>query len=87
MEGKERRLDIGTKVTYAILIFTITFVLGLFGNSIWNIAWGADKKSNDACNKISSIERYIESQEKINAQLAEILNKQDDRIRCLERKQ
>jgi hypothetical protein len=84
-DGKERRLDIGTKVTYAILIFTITFVLGIFGNAIWSVAWGADKKCNDACSEISSIKRFIESQITINAQLTELLNRQDNRIRDIEK--
>ena len=86
MEGKERRVDVGTKITIAILIFTVTLILGLFVNAVWSVAWGADKKGNEACAEISSIKRYIESQTSINAQLTAMLDRHDNRIRTLETK-
>ena len=83
-EGRERRVDIGTKVTIAILIFCITTILGLFINAVWSIACSADKKSNENMAEIRSIRMYIANQDKYNASVSELLGKQDNRIRTLE---
>ena len=82
--GKERRVDIGTKVTIAILIFCVTTILGLFINAVWSIAYGADKKANENTAEIRSINRYIANQDAINNQLTKMLDKHDNRVRVLE---
>jgi len=82
--GKERRVDIGTKITIAILIFCVTTILGLFINTVWSIAYGADKKANENTAEIRSINRYIANQDAINNQLTKMLDKHDNRVRVLE---
>ena len=82
--GKERRVDIGTKITIAILIFCVTTILGLFINAVWSIACTADQKSTENMAEIRSINRYIANQDGINKQLTKILDKHDNRVRALE---
>ena len=84
-DGRERRVDIGTKVTIAILIFCVTSILGLFINAVWSRACIADDKSNINTAAISSIKMYIINQDKYNASISELLGKQDNRIRDLEK--
>ena len=84
-DGKERRVDIGTKITIAILIFTVTLILGLFVNAVWCMANGADKKSNENMAEIRSIKMYISNQDRINSQLTAMLDNHDNRIRDIEK--
>ena len=82
--GRERRVDIGTKVTIAILIFCVTTILGLFINAVWSRACIADEKSTENMAEIRSINRFIKNQDSINKQLTSILDKHDNRVRTLE---